>query len=136
MSDKKAQEADTLPAWSIRGVPGDVRTATGTHAKKAGVSIGDYVTQAIREKIKNDRSGGKNIAKREAGPVSVADAGSLIDMISKLSGSGVEIPKGLQRSAVSVLNKLASDVKAGRSDKTSEKTDTQGEEEEQMPPSP
>jgi len=135
MSDKKSEQADNLPAWSVRGVPGDVRTATLNHAKKAGVSIGDYVTQAIREKIKNDRSGGKNIAKREAGPVSVADAGSLIDMISKLSGSGVEIPKGLQRSAVSVLNKLASDVKAGRSDKTSEKDDTREEEEKHTPPS-
>lgn len=136
ISEKIIQDSDILPAWSIRGVPGDVRTATLTHAKKSGVSIGDYVTQAIREKIKNDRSGGKNIAKREAGPVSVADAGSLIDMISKLSGSGVEIPKGLQRSAVSVLNKLASDVKAGRSDKPSEKTDAKEEEEDQTPPSP
>lgn len=130
MSDKKTQEADSLPAWSIRGVPADIRSATLTHAKKAGVSIGEYVTLAIREKIKNDRSGGRAVAKREVGPVSVSDAGSLIDMISKLSGSGVEIPKGLQRSAVSVLNKLASDVKAGRSDRTSEKTDTNGEQEE------
>ncbi|GBR54725.1 hypothetical protein AA106555_1793 [Neokomagataea thailandica NBRC 106555] len=122
MSDKKSDQADNLPAWSIRDVPRDVRTATLTHAKKSGVSIGDYVTQAIREKIKADRAGGRAVAKKEAGPVSVADAGSLIDMISKLSGSGVEIPKGLQRSAVSVLNKLASDVKAGKSD-TAEKKD-------------
>lgn len=136
MSDKKAQEADSLPAWSIRGVPADVRGATLTHAKKAGVSIGDYVTQAIREKIKADRSGGRAVAKREVGPVSVSDAGSLIDMISKLSGSGVEIPKGLQRSAVSVLNKLASDVKAGRSDRATEKIDAKEEEEEQTLPSP
>jgi len=133
MSDKKSEQADNLPAWSVRGVPGDVRMASGTQAKIAGISIGEYVTQAIREKIKNDRNAGKAVAKREAGPVSVADAGSLIDMISKLSGSGVEIPKGLQRSAVSVLNKLASDVKAGRSDKPSEKTDAKEEEEEQTP---
>lgn len=136
MSDKEANGSDNLPAWSVRGVPGDVRSATLTHAKKAGLSTGEWLTLAIREKIKADRQGGRDVAKREAGPVSVADAGSLIDMISKLSGSGVEIPKGLQRSAVSVLNKLASDVKAGRSDKTSEKDDTQGKEEDQTSPSP
>jgi len=136
MSDKKSEQADTLPAWSVRGVPGDVRSATLSHAKKAGLSTGEWLTLAIREKIKADRSGGRAVAKKEAGPVSVSDAGSLIDMISKLSGSGVEIPKGLQRSAVSVLNKLASDVKAGRSDKTSEKTDAKEEEEDQTPPSP
>lgn len=66
----------------------------------------------------------------------MSDAGSLIDMISKLSGSGVEIPKGLQRSAVSVLNKLASDVKAGRSDKLSGNADEKGEKEENIPSVP
>lgn len=112
MSDKKPQEPDNLPAWSIRGVPGDVRTATLNHAKKAGVSIGDYVTQAIREKIKNDRSGGKAVAVR--GPVSMSEASAVVDMLSRLSGAGVELPASLQKSAVAMVRKVTQEVSKGQ----------------------
>jgi len=128
MSDKKQEMTDTLPAWSIRGVPGDVRTATGTHAKKAGVSIGDYVTQAIREKIKNDRSGGKAVAVR--GPVSMSEASAVVDMLSRLSGSGVELPSSLQKSAVSMMSKVVREVSKGTTSEQKSQTNEQASQTE------
>ena len=128
MSDKKAQEADTLPAWSIRGVPGDVRTATLNHAKKAGVSTGDYVTQAIREKIKNDRAGSKAVALR--GPVSMNEATKVVEMLQGLAGAGVELPSSLQKSAVSMMSKVVREVSKGTTSEQKSQTNEQASQTE------
>lgn len=128
MSDKKSEQIDNLPAWSVRGVPGDVRSATLTHAKKAGVSIGDYVTQAIREKIKNDRSGGKAVAVR--GPVSMSEASAVVDMLSRLSGSGVELPSSLQKSAVAMMSKVVREVSKGQTGEQKSQTNEQASQTE------
>jgi len=131
MSDKISKTDDNLPAWSIRGVPADVRGATLTHAKKAGVSIGDYVTQAIREKIKADRSGGRAVAVR--GPVSMSEAGQIVEMLKGLASAGVELPASLQKSAVSMLRKVTVEVSKGQAVSSSSQTikpkgQTEGEE--------
>lgn len=103
---------DELSAWSVRGVNVDARNAAVFHAKRSKVSVGVWVEQAIRDKIKADRNAGKDLAKR--GPVSLAEAGNVIEMLQKLSGAGVEIPSGLQRSAVSMLTKVTKEVSKGQ----------------------
>ena len=115
MSDKKTPTDDTLPAWSVRGVPGDIRGAVLTHAKRAGIGAGEWLTLAVREKIKADRAGGRNIAKR--GPVSMSEASAVVDMLSRLSGAGVELPTSLQRSAVSMVRKVTQEVSKGQTSK-------------------
>jgi len=103
---------DELSAWSVRGVNVDARNAAVSHAKRSKMSVGAWVEQAIRDKIKADRSASKDLAKR--GPVSLAEAGNVIEMLQKLSGAGVEIPSGLQRSAVSMLTKVTREVTKGQ----------------------
>jgi len=103
---------DELSAWSVRGVNVDARNAAVSHAKRSKMSVGAWVEQAIRDKIKADRNAGKDLAKR--GPVSLSEAGNVIEMLQKLSGAGVEIPTGLQRSAVSMLTKVTREVTKGQ----------------------
>ncbi|BCI66010.1 hypothetical protein [Acetobacter aceti] len=99
--------------WSIRGVSPEVRMAVGTQAKKAGIPVGQYIEQAIREKIKSDRNGGKSLTIAGKTPVSLQDANEFVGMIATLAGAGVEIPPTLSRNAISLLNRVGRDVRKG-----------------------
>ena len=111
VSDDKQKSDDSLPVWSVRGVPADIRGAVTAHAKKAGSSVGEWLTLAVREKIKADRNAKKDIAVR--GPVSMSEAGRVVEMLQGLAGAGVELPVSLQRSAVSMMRKVTQEVSKG-----------------------
>ncbi|BCI65869.1 type II toxin-antitoxin system HicB family antitoxin [Acetobacter aceti] len=100
-------------SWSIRGVSPDIRQAVSTQAKKSGIPVGQYIEQAIREKIKSDRNGGKSLTIVGKAPVSLQDANEFVGMIATLAGAGVEIPPTLSRNAVSLLNRVGRDVRKG-----------------------
>ena len=116
MSDDKTKSDDSLPVWSVRGVPADIRGAVTAHAKKAGSSVGEWLTLAVREKIKADRNAKKDIAVR--GPVSMSEAGRVVEMLQGLAGAGVELPVSLQRSAVSMMRKVTVEVSKGQTIKS------------------
>lgn len=111
VSDDKQKSDDSLPVWSVRGVPADIRGAVASHAKKAGVPVGEWLTLAVREKIKADRNAKKDIAIR--GPVSMSEAGQVVEMLKGLAGAGVELPVSLQKSAVSMMRKVTQEVSKG-----------------------
>jgi len=120
MADDKTKTDDNLPAWSVRGVPTDIRGAVASHAKKAGLSTGEWVTLAVREKIKADRNAKKDIAIR--GPVSMSEAGQVVEMLKGLAGAGVELPVSLQKSAVSMMRKVTIEVSKGVTIKSERQT--------------
>jgi hypothetical protein len=112
MSDDKQKSDDSLPVWSVRGVPADIRGAVASHAKKAGIPVGEWLTLAVREKIKADRNAKKDLTLR--GPVSMSEAGQVVEMLKGLAGAGVELPVSLQRSAVSMMRKVTLEVSKGQ----------------------
>lgn len=116
MSDDKQKSDDSLPVWSVRGVPADIRGAVASHAKKAGVPVGEWLTLAVREKIKADRNAKKDLTLR--GPVSMTEAGKVVEMLQGLAGAGVELPQSLQKSAVSMMRKVTVEVSKGQTLKT------------------
>lgn len=116
VSDDRAKTDDSLPVWSVRGVPADIRGAVASHAKKAGIPVGEWLTLAVREKIKADRNAKKDIAIR--GPVSMDEAGRVVEMLQGLAGAGVELPVSLQKSAVSMMRKVTLEVSKGQTIKS------------------
>lgn len=116
MSDDKQKSDDSLPVWSVRGVPADIRGAVASHAQKAGVPVGEWLTLAVREKIKADRNAKKDLTLR--GPVSMTEAGKVVEMLQGLAGAGVELPQSLQKSAVSMMRKVTVEVSKGQTLKT------------------
>lgn len=112
VSDDRAKTDDSLPVWSVRGVPADIRGAVASHAKKAGVPVGEWLTLAVREKIKADRNAKKDLTLR--GPVSMSEAGQVVEMLKGLAGAGVELPASLQKSAVSMMRKVTVEVSKGQ----------------------
>lgn len=53
--------------WTIKNVPTDVRDAATRMAKKDGVQIGEWLSAAIREKIKADKQKGKAVVAGSTG---------------------------------------------------------------------
>ncbi|MCH4092154.1 hypothetical protein [Acetobacter sp.] len=104
-------------SWSIRGVSPDIRQAVSTQAKKAGIPVGQYIEQAIREKIKSDRNGARSLTIVGKAPVCMQDANEFVGMIATLAGAGVEIPVSLSKNAVALLNRVGRDVKRGGREK-------------------
>lgn len=106
-------QTDTTP-WSIRGVPSDVKQAAVTHAKTAGMGVGDWIAAAIREKIKTDRNAGKKIVVRQTNPVSLTDATQAIDLVVRMASAGLTVPEHVQKTAFQLVNRVAQDVKRGQ----------------------
>lgn len=123
MSDDKQKSDDSLPVWSVRGVPADIRGAVASHAKKLGIPVGEWLTLAVREKIKADRNAKKDIAIR--GPVSMDEAGRVVEMLQGLAGAGVELPVSLQKSAVAMMRKVTVEVSKGVTIKSERQTVSQ-----------
>lgn len=105
----------SLPPWSIRGVSPDVRASASSHAKNAGMTIGEWFEVAIREKIKNDRNAEKSMIVIDTGKPSI-DLNSVnhfIDLIAKMQNAGIRIPERLSVQTGAMLNKLARDIRKG-----------------------
>lgn len=91
-------------SWGIRGVPGDLRQAVINHAKKEDIKVGDWLSQAIREKIKADRSQSRDLVSLAstlppASPLNLDSVNQILDMVERLKGLGIEPSDKLQRQA-------------------------------------
>ena len=105
-------------SWGIRGVPADARQAVISLAKKDGINVGEWITVAIREKIKNDRAQSKALVVVEVTPrnsVSLADASQALDMLERLRKMDIEPSDTLKRQATSLVRKCIVNVKKGGS---------------------
>lgn len=105
----------SLTPWSIRGVSPEVRASASTHAKKAGMTIGEWLELAIREKIKNDRNSAKSIVTMEAGkpPIDMNSVNHFIDIITKMKNAGISIPERLSSQTDAMVSKLAREIRKG-----------------------
>ncbi|NLG91367.1 MAG: hypothetical protein GX486_05840 [Acetobacter sp.] len=103
----------SLTPWSIRGVSPDVRAGASSHAKKSGITIGEWLELAIREKIKNDRNSEKSIVTMEAKkpPIDMNSVKDFIDLIAKMQNVGIRIPERLSVQTGAMLNRLARDIR-------------------------
>lgn len=116
--DKETVMEENEKSWGIRGVPADARQAVINLAKKDGINVGEWITVAIREKIKNDRAQSRALVTVETNPrnsVSLADASQALDMLERLRKMDIEPSDTLKRQATSLVRKCIVNVKKGGS---------------------
>jgi len=109
---------DDEKIWGIRGVPSDLRQAVIGHARKENIKVGEWLSLAIREKIKADRNQSKALVVAEAvskNAVNLSDASSALDMLERLQGMGIEPSNTLKRQASSLVRKCIVNVRKGGS---------------------
>lgn len=105
-------------SWGIRGVPADARQAVISLAKKDGINVGEWITIAIREKIKADRNQSKALVLAESIPrnsVNLTDASQALEMLERLRKMDIEPSDTLKRQATSLVRKCIINVKKGGS---------------------
>jgi hypothetical protein len=67
--------ADTADGrWTIRGVPGNIRTRANKKAKALGMTVGDWVTEAIVQYSKSDRNRIKADSESTSAVATLADS--------------------------------------------------------------
>lgn len=92
-------------SWGIRGIPSDLRQAVINQAKRENIKVGEWLSQAIRYKIKADRSLSKELAIPVAPTLphtfssNLDNVNQALDILERLRSLGVEPSEKLQKQA-------------------------------------
>lgn len=100
--------------WSIRGVSPNTKAFASKAAKKANLTVGEWIELAILEKIKNDKNIGKEVINSGTKEVDPTSLDNFFTMLQKMNSSGVEVTQRLSANANTLMNKLANDLKKGK----------------------
>ena len=108
--------------WGVRGVPADVRQAVLTQCQKEGTKVGEWLTMAIREKIKRDRNQSKAVAVAEGMKplVRLDDASAVLGLLERLQGMGIDAPDSMRKQATTLVRKCMTSVRKGHTVKQEE----------------
>ena len=109
-------ETDDIKPWTVKNIPADVRDAAIRMAKKDGVQIGEWLTLAIREKIKGDRQKGRAIvAGSTGGPtLDLSAVGQIVEMTRALADAGIVPTKRNASAAQALLGQAIAAVRRGQ----------------------
>lgn len=107
---EKSDKDGPVP-WTIRDFPTDVREIAIRKARESKMNISEWVSRAIREKIKNDRQTPKESATNIKKPVDIHSVGQIIDMLERAKNMNIEIPESMQKQTITLIRACIKDVK-------------------------
>ena len=114
------QASDKVKPWSIRGVPQEERSAATEAAKRAGQTLGEWISRAARAQIQQE-AGANRLPVPVPGPgrpeppgtsdtpeppdtsARLSDVERVALVLCGLSASGVPVPKGHARQVTRAL---------------------------------
>ena len=107
-SDRQSDAmSDDVKPWTIKNIPPEERNAAIAAADRDGLTIGEWLRRAIREKVQSDRQ--KDRAPAPVLPMSapasdLSDIERMIAMAEQLARvSGGSVPKSVSRPAFAIL---------------------------------
>ena len=115
------KERSGPPPWTIKNIPEDVRYAASEAAKTAKMPIGEWLSRAIRDAIKNDRNAPRGLAVIPGAPEAVPRVDPEVDLasIERLTKLAAELavatgeapPKTVSRAAYSLIRERLAALK-------------------------
>jgi hypothetical protein len=112
---------DRVKPWTIKGIPPEERNAAIAAAEREGLTIGEWLTRAIRTQVQTDhRSDRLPIVVDPPRPradrqADLADLERMISLAEKIAGAnGKPIPVGITRATYSLMQEHLRALKAGR----------------------
>ena len=114
-----ADTSDRVKPWTIKGIAPEERNAAIAAADRAGQTIGEWLTRAIRTQVQADHQADKAPVVIEQAAIPKADrSADLIDLERLVglaeriaSANGKPIPPGITRATHAVILKA---IRAGR----------------------
>ena len=93
-----AQVSDNVKPWTVRGIAPEERNAASEAAKRDGLSLGDWLSRAIRTHIQQGAAASRLPVPVRQAPSDTASMLSDVERIASslrdLSAAGVPVPKG------------------------------------------
>src|SRR3954447_7534906 len=117
-----ADTTDRVKPWTIKGIPPEERNAATAAAEREGLTIGEWLTTAIRTQVQADHRSDRlpvvteipASAKADRQP-DLADLERMIELAQKLAAAnGQPIPAGITRATYALMRDHLRDIRASR----------------------
>src|SRR3954470_5652497 len=125
-----ADTTDRVKPWTIKGIAPEERNAAIAAAEREGLTIGEWLTRAIRTQVQADhRSDRLPVALDPPLPLKVdrqadlADLERMITLAEKIaSANGQPIPPGITRATYALMRDHLRDIRASRTSQDRSRT--------------
>lgn len=112
-----ADQADDVKPWTIKGIPPEVRNAAIAAAGREKLTIGEWVSRAVRSQVQSDRQQTRSpvVVGPEVRPeADLAEIERLIAATAELAqAAGEPPPKTVTRAAYGLLRSRLTAMKGG-----------------------
>ena len=121
-TDETVETADRVKPWTVKGIPPEERNAAIAAAEREGLTIGEWLTRAIRTQVQADHRSDRLPVALDT-PVSsasdrqsdLADLERVVELAKTLaSANGEPIPSTITRATYSLMREHLKALKAGR----------------------
>jgi hypothetical protein len=121
-TDEALETADRAKPWTVKGIPPEERNAAIAAAEREGLTIGEWLTRAIRTQVQADhRSDRLPVALDPPATFAsdrqtdLADLERVVDLAQKLAAAnGQQIPIGITRATYSLMREHLKALKVSR----------------------
>jgi len=132
-----AEMSDSIKPWTIRGVAPEERNAAGEAARRANMTLGEWLSRAIRTEIQQALQAsrapvpvGQPVGQPAAdSQTSLSDVERIASAMRDLAAVGLPVPKGhaaqVSRALVAQLPQSSRKRRTLKSDTLAELSDTQ-----------
>src|SRR3954447_3701171 len=121
-TDETSETTDRVKPWTVKAIPPEERNAAIAAAEREGLTIGEWLTRAIRTQVQVDHRADRLPVVTEI-PASgkadrqsaLADLERIIDLAQKLATAPREpIPTGITRATYALMREHLRDIRASR----------------------
>src|SRR5690242_4842740 len=104
-TDEASETTDRVKPWTVKGIPPEERNAAIAAADREGLTIGEWLTRAIRTQVQADHRSDRLPVTRDPPPSlasdrqsDLADLERVVELAKTLSSAnGEPIPQGITR---------------------------------------
>src|SRR5690242_2532753 len=121
-TDEASETTDRVKPWTVKGIPPEERNAAIAAADREGLTIGEWLTRAIRTQVQADHRSDRVPVVTEI-PASgkadrqsdLADLERIVELVKTLaSATGQPIPETITRATYSLMREHLKALKVGR----------------------
>src|SRR3954452_24710531 len=121
-TDEALETTDRVKPWTIKGIPPEERNAAIAAADREGLTIGEWLTRAIRTQVQTDHRPDRLPVVLDPPAFSASDRQSDLADLERVvalaktlaSANGEPIPSGITRATYSLMREHLKALKAGR----------------------
>jgi hypothetical protein len=121
-TDEALETTDRVKPWTVKGIPPEERNAAIAAAEREGLTIGEWLTRAIRTQVQADHRSDRlpiTLDPPAASPSDrqsdLADLERVVELAKTLaSANGEPIPAGITRATYSLMREHLKALKVSR----------------------